>query len=260
MKRLTVDFEAGTVRVEGGEGEGTHALASPAAFEAVSDAWLRAGWDAKYVYSFTWMGRPVIQLPDDMIRIQEVIYRVQPDVIVETGVAHGGSLIYYASLFEAMGRGRVVGVDIEIRPHNRAAIEAHPMSKRIRLIEGSSVEPTVVAAVKETIQPGERVMVLLDALHTKAHVAAELEAYAPLVSEGSYIVAMDGIMGQVAGAPRTQPDWTWNNPVSAVREFIAAHPEFVEEEPPWAFNEGAVRKRVTYWPSAYLRRLGAAAR
>ena len=131
-----------------------------------------------------------------MVRMQEAIYSVKPDVIVETGIAHGGSLIYYASLFEAMGRGRVVGVDIEIREHNLAALDAHELRKRIQTIVGSSVAPEIVAEVRATIAPGERVMVILDSNHTYDHVLAELEAYAPLVTPGSF-VATDGIMRDV---------------------------------------------------------------
>jgi cephalosporin hydroxylase len=243
------------VIVDGPQGETTHPLSSPEAFRLISKAWLRCGWDTKYVYSFSWMGRPIIQLPEDVLRIQEVIYRVKPDVIVETGVAHGGSLIFYASLFRAMGRGRVIGIDIEIRPHNRRAIEAHEMKPLITLVEGSSIEPAIVEAVRALITPGETVLVLLDSNHTKAHVLAELEAYGPLVTPGSYIVATDGIMKEVAGAPRTAPDWTWNNPLDAAVEFASRHPEFSLEEPGFPFNEGAIMERVTYWPKGFLKRI-----
>jgi cephalosporin hydroxylase len=197
----------------------------------------------------------VIQLPEDMIRIQELIYEIQPDVIVETGVAHGGSLIFYAGLCAAMGKGRVIGIDIEIRPHNREAIEAHRLSPMIQLVEGSSTTHEVVQKVRDQIGAAETVLVLLDSNHSQPHVAAELEAYGPLVSSGSYIVACDGIMQQVAGAPRTQADWSWNNPISAAQAFLANHPEFELNEPKWPFNEGLVRQRVSYWPQAYLRRL-----
>lgn len=252
---LKIDECAGVVTVDGPTGEATHPLSSPEAFRLISKAWLRCGWDTKYVYSFSWMGRPIIQLPEDVLRIQEVIYRVKPDVIVETGVAHGGSLIFYASLLKAMGTGRVIGIDIEIRPHNRAAIEAHEMKPLIALVEGSSIDPAVVAEVRALIAPGETVLVLLDSNHTKAHVLGELEAYGPLVTPGSYIVATDGIMQEVAGAPRTGSDWGWNNPLAAAREFADAHPEFVLEEPDMPFNEGVVTERVTYWPQGFLRRL-----
>lgn len=251
---IHIDLEQGFVEV--GEGAQTvrHGLDTPEAFELVSRVWLRAGWDTKYVYSFTWLGRPIIQLPEDMVRIQEVIFDVQPDVIIETGVAHGGSLIFYAGLCKAMDRGRVVGVDIEIRPHNRAAIEAHPLFPYITLIEGSSTDEATVEQVKAQIRPGERTLVLLDSNHTKEHVLAELSLYAPLVSEGSYIVAMDGIMEQVVGAPRTQADWEWNNPRRAALEFVEGRDDFALEEPRFLFNEGAVRERVTYWPGGFIRR------
>ena len=255
MKTTTIDEGAGKVIVRDGEREQQFDIASAEGFEAASNAWLRVGWDTKHVYSFTWMGRPIIQLPEDMVRTQEVIWNLKPDVIVETGIAHGGSLIFYASLFEAMGHGRVIGVDIDIRPRNRAAIEAHPMFKRISMIEGSSVDPVVTAKIKDQIKPGETVLVLLDSNHLYDHVLAELRAYADIVTPGSYIVATDGIMEQVVGAPRTADDWAWNNPKQAVLTFIEENPRFIVEEPDWLFNEGAVRKRVTYWPDAFVKRV-----
>jgi len=248
---LTIDLERGQVTVDG---RAAYPLDSPEAFAAVSRAWLRCGWDTKHVYSFTWLGRPIIQLPEDMFRLQEVVHSLGPDIIVETGVAHGGSLVFYATLCHAMGRGRVVGVDLEIRPHNRAAIEEHPLSPLITLIEGSSTSPEVLEAVRSELASAEKVLVLLDSAHSRDHVLAELEGYGPLVTEGSYIVAMDGIMEQVQGAPRTDPDWTWNNPRQAVRDFLREHEEFSLEEPVFAFNEGSVTERVTYWPDAFLRR------
>ena len=256
MKRLTIDLERGEVTLEPGSAEArTLSLGSGEGFAAVSQAWLRAGWDAKHVYSFTWLGRPMIQLPEDMIRLQEVIAAVKPDVIVETGIAHGGSTVFHASLCRLLGRGRVVAVDIEIRPHNRAALEAHPLRPLFTLIEGSSIDPRTIARVKEEIRSGETVMVLLDSAHGKAHVLAELTAYAPLVTPGSWIVAMDGIMKEVAGAPRTRPEWVEDNPIEAAAEFARHHPEFELATPPFAFNEGSVERPVTYWPAGWLRRL-----
>jgi cephalosporin hydroxylase len=252
---ITIDLERNTLSVRDQRGEQTLDLGTPEAFSIISQAWLRCGWDNKYVYSFSWLGRPIIQLPEDMVRLQEIIYSVQPDVIIETGVAHGGSLIFYASLCKAIDRGRVIGIDIEIRSHNRKAIESHPLFPFITLIEGSSVAPGVVADVKAHTAAGERVIVFLDSCHTKEHVLAELSAYAPLVSVGSYIVAMDGIMEQVVGAPRTQPDWTWNNPKQAALEFVAANQDFAIDEPAFAFNEGNIKGRVTYWPSAFIKRV-----
>src|SRR5579872_186521 len=136
--KLTIDTEAKSLVVNANGQERCLKLYSDEAFELISHQWLKVGWNQKYPYTFTWMGRPIIQIPEDILRIQEVVYRVKPDVIIETGVAHGGSLIFYASLFKAMGRGRVIGVDIEIRPHNRKAIEAHEMKLLIELVEGSS--------------------------------------------------------------------------------------------------------------------------
>ena len=232
----------------------TYPFDSGEAFQLVSDAWLRVGWDQKYVYSFTWLGRPVIQLPEDLLRVQEVIASVAPDVIVETGVAHGGSLVFYATLCQALGRGRVVGVDIEIRPENRRAIEEHPLFGLIDLIEGSSTDTATLAAVEAAIGPDATVLVLLDSDHSKEHVLAELRAYGGLVTPGSYLVVMDGIVERLAGAPRSRPDWTWNNPLSAIDEFLREDRRFVAEEPAFAFNEGLVTERVSYWPRAYLRR------
>jgi cephalosporin hydroxylase len=230
-------------------------IGSPEAFRVLSRLWLRSGWDNKYVYSFTWLGRPIIQLPEDMIRLQEVIYAVRPDVIVETGVAHGGALVFYAGLCKTMDHGRVIGVDIEIRPHNRAAIQSHSLSSLITLVEGNSAAPEIVNEVSSQIRPGETVLVLLDSCHEKQHVLDELRAYSTLVTPGSYIVAMDGIMEELAGAPRSSPDWSWNNPRQAALEFVAENPGFAIEEPQFAFNEGSVTDRVTYWPSAFIKRL-----
>lgn len=254
--KLILDTEAATLAIESEGAPRLLDLYSKEAFEAISREWLRVGWNQKYVYTFSWMGRPVIQLPEDMIRVQEVIHRVQPDVIIETGVAHGGSLVYYASLCKAMDKGRVVGVDIEIRPHNRAAIEAHPLASYITLIEGDSTADQVVAQVKGLVRPDEAVLVLLDSNHTRSHVRAELEAYAPLVSPGSYIVATDGIMHEVARAPRGKPEWTDDNPTEAALDFAKGHPEFVIEQPAWPFNESELEHDVTHWPGAWLRRLG----
>jgi cephalosporin hydroxylase len=253
--KLEIDEDAATVTVRKDAEVRTFPLASAEAFAAVSQAWLRCGWDTKYVYSFAWLGRPIIQLPEDMFRVQEVIYRIKPDVIIETGVAHGGSLVFYAALCKAMEQGRVIGIDVEIRPHNRAAIEAHQLFPYVTLIEGSSTDAATVQQVRDQIRPDEIVFVMLDSNHTKQHVLDELDAYAPMVSQGSYVVAADGIMEQVAGAPRTKPDWSWNNPKAAALEFVRRDSRFVIEEPSFAFNEGMVRDRVTYWPSAYLKRV-----
>jgi cephalosporin hydroxylase len=252
---LRIDLNASTVEVEYENGIRRFPLASPEAFSLVSKAWLRAGWDAKYVYRFTWLGRPVIQLPEDLVRIQEVIYRVRPSVIVETGVAHGGSLVFYASLCKMLDSGRVVGVDIEIRPHNRKALEEHPLAGLITLYEGDSRDPAIVDSIRGSLEPDDTVLVVLDSNHAKDHVLRELELYAPLVSVGSYVIAADGIMADIVGAPRTKPDWEWNNPRAAAEEFVSSNAEFVLDEPSSPFNEGAVQEPVTYWGGGWIRRV-----
>ncbi|EPS50234.1 cephalosporin hydroxylase [Clostridium botulinum CFSAN002369] len=179
-------------------------LYSKEAFEILSKEWVKVGWNEKYTYTFSWFGRPIIQMPEDMIRIQELIYKLKPDVIVETGVAHGGSLIYYASICRAIGKGRVVGVDIEIRPHNRNSIEEHELYPLITLIEGSSVEESTLEKVKNCINHGEKVLVILDSCHTRDHVYNELKMYSELVSKEFYIVVQDGIMEDLYDVPRGQ--------------------------------------------------------
>jgi cephalosporin hydroxylase len=253
--RLTIDTEERTLTEELDGEVRVMGLYSKEAFELISRQWVRVGWDQKYPYTFSWMGRPVIQLPEDMVRAQEVVYRVRPDVIVETGVAHGGSLIFYASLCKAAGRGRVVGIDIEIRPHNRRAIEAHEMFPLITLVEGSSTAPEIVRHVHSLIGEGESVMVILDSNHTKQHVLDELEAYHDLVTPGSYIVATDGSMRDLYDVPRGRPEWASDNPAAAAADFARRHPEFVLEQPAWPFNESELSENITHWPGAWLRRL-----
>jgi cephalosporin hydroxylase len=253
--KLIIDDMQKTLTIEMDDARRAIALYSKEAFELISHQWLKVGWNEKHVYTFTYMGRPIIQLPEDMIRIQEVIYKVKPDLIIETGVAHGGSLIYYASICNAMGKGRIVGVDIEIRPHNRTAIEAHELSSYITLIEGNSIDERVIDEVKRCIKSDETVFVILDSNHTKQHVLNELEAYSPLVTKDSYIVATDGSMRDLYDVPRGNSEWKENNPVSAILEFVDKNPGFAIEEPEWAFNESELTEVITHWPCAYLRRV-----
>lgn len=253
--KVTIDTDAATVTTEENGEVTTHPLASPEGFANASRGWLRAGWDVKHVYTFSWFNRPIIQLPEDLVRVQELLFAVEADVILETGIAHGGSLVLSASVCKLLGKGRVIGVDIEIRPHNRAAIEAHPLFPYITMIEGSSVDPGIVAQVKAQIQPGDKVVLLLDSNHTKAHVLEELRAYAPLVSVGSYVVVMDGAMVDFAGGPRTKEDWTWNNPYEAAKQYVAENPDFVVEPPPFHFNESLITDRITYYRGGWLKRV-----
>jgi len=248
IRNLTVDMMSQTLSVTYADNESsTFSLYTPEAFQAISRLWIKTGWAAQYSYNFSWMGRPIIQLPEDLLIVQELIHKVQPHVIIETGIAHGGSSVFYASLFEILGRGRVISIDIEIRPHNRKAIEEHPLKRRITLIERSSIAPETLEEVRNLISPNEKVMVVLDSNHTKEHVRKELELYGPLVTSGSYIVAADGIMEDLFDVPGGKAEWTRDNPRAAVHEFSASHPEFELDSEP-------TRLGVTYWPDAYLRR------
>jgi cephalosporin hydroxylase len=229
-------------------------LYSREAFQLISDWWIKIGWNEKYAYTFSWLGRPIIQLPEDMVRIQEVIYGIKPDIIIETGVAHGGSLIYYAGLCKIMEKGRIIGIDIEIRPHNRQVIEDHELASYITLIEGNSIAPEVLAEVRNNVKAGATVLVILDSCHAKQHVFSELEAYAPLVSPGSYIVVTDGIMKDLYDTPRGNPNWTWDNPCDAIEEFLKTHPEFICKQPAWIFNESQLTEAITHWPGAWLKK------
>jgi cephalosporin hydroxylase len=252
---LRIDTEAGTVELDRGGAVTVVPFSDPRAFELVSEAWLRVGWDGKYVYRFSWLGRPIIQLPEDIVRLQEAVFTIRPDVIVETGIAHGGCLMLFASVCEALGHGNVVGVDVDVRPHNRTAIEEHPLSPRITIVDGSSIDEHVVDRVRELVQGAKSVFVLLDSNHSKKHVLAELRLYAPLVSVGSYIVVADGIMAQLAGAPRTSRNWVWDNPTTAVDEFLASDDRFALEAPMQPFDESSLTYDPTYLPRGWLRRV-----
>ncbi len=252
--KLTIDNDNDLLLIEN-EGEvKSMDLYSREAFDLASREWVRLGWQMKYPYSFAWMGRPIIQLPEDMLRTQEVIYRLRPDVIVETGIAHGGSLIFYASLCKAMGKGKIVGVDIEIRPHNRKAIEAHELYDLITMIEGDSSASEVVSQVDNLVGDAETVLVILDSNHTREHVQKELDAYHHLVTPGSYIVATDGVMKWVYDGPRGESKWKEDNPVTAAHDFVNTHPDFVIEQPAWPFNESELGTNVTHWPDAWIKR------
>ncbi len=253
--KIQIDTEKNVLTIEEKNSSREVDLYSREAFEIVSRQWVRVGWNQKYQYSFSWFGRPVIQLPEDMIRMQEAIYRLKPDLIIETGIAHGGSLIFYASLCKAIGSGRVLGVDIEIRSHNRKAIEEHELSSFITMIEGSSIDRKVVEKVKQQAQGCKTVLVILDSNHTYEHVYGELEAYHEVVTPGSYIVATDGIMRDLHDVPRAGKNWIEDNPARAAQNFAMKHPEFVIEQPAWPFNESELSNNITHWPDAWLRRV-----
>ncbi len=205
----------------------------------------------QYSYNFSWMGRPIIQYPQDMIAMQEIIWNIKPDLIIETGIAHGGSLIYYASLLELIGNGEVLGIDIDIREHNKTEIEKHPMFKRIKMIEGSSVDEATANEIKKIAENKEIIVVCLDSNHTHEHVLKELELYAPLVSLNSYIVVFDTIVEDLPEGYFSQkrPWGISNNPRTAVDEFLKNHDEFVVDE----MVDNKLLISVT--PRGYLKRI-----
>ncbi|MCU1227783.1 MAG: cephalosporin hydroxylase [Acidobacteria bacterium] len=182
----------------------------------------------RYSYNFTWLGRPIIQYPQDIVAMQQVIWDVQPDVIVETGIAHGGSLIFHASMLELIGGDReVIGIDIDVRAHNRTAIEAHPLARRIRMIEGSSIDEAIVQQVFDAVASRKRCLVVLDSNHTHDHVLRELELYSPLVRAGSYLIVFDTVIEQLP--EDFYPDRPWsrgNNPMTAVKKFMESNDRF----------------------------------
>ncbi|MDX6696681.1 MAG: hypothetical protein QOE65_78 [Solirubrobacteraceae bacterium] len=217
----------------------------------LSIRWINRSAEFKYTYNFRWLGLPVIQYPADIVALQEIVWEVKPDLIVETGVARGGSLVLYASLLELIGGpGQVVGVEINLRDPNRKAIEAHPLAKRISFVEGSSTSPEVLDQVAELAQRAERVMVVLDSNHTHEHVLDELKAYSPLVTLGSYLVVLDTVVADMP--PEAFPDRPWgpdSNPRTAVREFLGTDDRFELDE---AF---ARRLLISVAPDGYLRRV-----
>lgn len=204
---------------------------------------------SKYSYNFSWMGRPIIQYPQDMIAMQEILWKVQPDIVIETGIAHGGSLIYYASILELIGKpAYVLGVDIDIRAHNKAAVEAHPMFDRIEMIQGSSIGDDVVAQVMEHAKGKERVLVTLDSNHTHEHVLRELEIYSPLVTKDSYLVVFDTAVEQAPDDLNEDRPWSvGNNPMTAVKQFLADTDRFEIDE---TYNNKLL---ISMAPDGYLR-------
>lgn len=201
-----------------------------------------------YSYQWTWLGLPIIQMPADVVALQEVIWAFRPQLVIETGIARGGSLILSASILELIGEGSVLGVDIEIRAHNRCAIEEHPLAHRIRMIEGSSVDPSVIGRVRD-VAAGERTMVVLDSNHTHEHVLAELEAYGPLVTPGQFLVVADTVVESIPPQDHRPRPWgPGNNPSTALAQYLTRHPEFIVDE---YIN---AKLLITSSPGGYLRR------
>ena len=216
--------------------------------QALSRIWIREIARHRYAYNFTWLGRPVIQFPQDMMAIQELIWSIKPDVVIETGVAHGGSILFSASMLELVGgEGYVIGIDIDIRKHNRTEIEAHPLSRRVRLIEGSSVDDAVVGQVREMVGGGKKVLVILDSNHTHEHVLRELELFSPFVGEGSYLVVYDTLIEDMPlDLVGDRPWGPGNNPKTAVWEFLEANKRFKIDK------DLEAKLSITVAPDGYL--------
>ena len=214
--------------------------------------WIDAIAPHKYTYNFTWMGRPIIQFPQDLAAMQEIIWSTRPDLIIETGIAHGGSLIFYASMLEVMGLdGRVLGIDIDIREHNRAEIEAHPMYHRIDMIQGSAIDDDIAEQVRKAAAGAQRTMVVLDSNHTHAHVLRELELYSPLVTKGCYLVVFDTLIEDMPAG--SFPDRPWDkgdNPKTAVNAFLQTNNQFQVDE---SFD---AKLQISVAPGGYLKHVG----
>jgi cephalosporin hydroxylase len=242
------------------------AMSEDSTLAKLTKDWLTAANRQKYSYHFEFLGRPIIQYPQDMVAIQELVWEIKPDLIIETGIAHGGSLIMSASMLALLdlceaqeagvalapnsSRRKVVGVDIDIRTHNREAIEMHPMASRITMIQGSSTAPEIVDQVRKLAEGYERVLVCLDSNHTHEHVLAELQAYAPLTSLGSYCVVFDTVLEDLPSD--MFPDRPWgrgDNPKTAVHEYLKHHPEFTVDQ------QIEQKLMVTVAPNGYLRRI-----
>lgn len=225
-------------------------MANDADFADLSNRWMQRSIQHRYSYNFTWLGRPIIQYPQDLVAMQEVLWTVRPQLVIETGVAHGGSLIFYASILELLGEGRVLGIDIDIREHNRQAIEAHPMFSRIDLLQGSSISPSILEEVSRRVQGVGPVLVCLDSNHTHDHVLEELHRYADFVSVGSYLVVFDTIVEYLPADSNGQRPWgPGDNPWTAVQRFLELRDDFALD------SRLESKLCLSVAPGGYLRRV-----
>lgn len=242
-------------------------LAQDKDVQALSRIWMREISPHKYAYNFKWLGRPAIQFPQDQIALQEIIWQIRPDLIIETGIAHGGSLTFSASMLALLdmsdaiesgglidpkvSKRKVLGLDIDIRPHNKVAIELHPMASRIQMIQGSSIDPKIISQVHEIAKGYKKVLVCLDSNHTHEHVLAELQAYAPLTSKDSYCIVYDTAVEDMPAVLAGDRPWgPGNNPKTAVWEYLKTHPEFEIDK--------TIQNKllITVAPDGYLKRIG----
>jgi len=251
--RITIDTEAHLLQVAERDAVAEYSLFSPEAFRILSRQWLVLGWNLGHWKTLSWMGRQLLQLPDDVLRLAELLWKLRPDVIVETGVYDGGSTLLFASLCRLSGAGRVISVDCNFRPGVREAI-LQEAGGLVTLIEGDSASAETAIEVRCNIRPVERVCVFLDSGHRAAHVAAELRHLGPLVSPGCYLIVADSICEDLAGTPEGEIAWSWDNPGRAVDEFLRQHAEFSRERPMPLFSASNDFTQMSYFPGTWLRR------
>ena len=223
-------------------------MAKKTSIKKATTEWFYLTYPYQYSYHFKWLGRPIIQYPQDIVALQEIIWKVKPDLIIETGIARGGSLIFSASLLELIGKGKVIGIDIDIRKHNKSAIKKHSLSKRITLLEGSSIDPSIVEKVYKITKNKKPILVILDSNHTHAHVLEELKFYSPLVKKGSYLIVFDTVIDDIPKNLLKNRSWGKNNsPKSAVKEFLKNNSRFVVDD------EIENKLLITVAPYGYLK-------
>jgi len=223
-------------------------LYSDESTEILSNLWCKLSLHNKFTHEITWLGVPIIQLSNDIIMMQELIWKTRPDVIIECGLAHGGSALFYASLLEIIGNGYVIGIDVDIRQYNKIVIQNHSLSHRIKLIEGSSISEHTINQVKKMIFGNNRVMVVLDSNHSKEHVLHELKLYKDFVTAGNYLVVMDGIQKYVWDIPSGKNEWKEDNPLDAIEVFLENNKDFV-------IDNHYERLKVTANPKGFLRKI-----
>jgi len=226
-------------------------MSKDSSFQKLTKSWFKSSEKFQYSYHFSWMGRPIIQYPQDMIALQELIWQIKPDLIIETGIARGGSLIFSASILQLIGKGSVIGIDVDIRKHNRIEIEKHSMFKRIKMIEGSSIDEKIVKKVYQLAKNKKQILVILDSNHSHEHVLQELELYSPLVSKNSYLIVFDTVIEDVS-VPQTKshqkrPWGKGNNPKTAVKFFLKSNKRFIIDK------EIENKLMITVAPSGFLK-------
>jgi cephalosporin hydroxylase len=250
MFNFSVDTQQGVISVNGEE----IPLYSEKGFEFLSECWLKVGWQLHYHYTFTWLGVPCLELPEDLIRLQEEIIVQKPDWIIECGIAMGGTSLFLASLCALQKRGRVLGVEKDFRPHNRKRVFQHPVSEYLEVIDGDSSQEATFEKVKGKIQEGQKVLVLLDSNHSYAHVAKELALYSQLVTKGSYLIVADTLKGDLHDVPRGKGGWKEDNPKKALLEFLEQHPEFIQKTPKKLYDRGKMEYTPSHFKGGWLQK------